>query len=160
MVTRPMVDHALAAGWFGAGLPDDARTRLAGMATATTYPSAAVVFHEGGPVDAFGIVVDGRLAIRLNVPGRGAMTVLTVEPGDIIGWSALVQPNRATSTVIALEPTTVLAFDGPALQAALEADPILAAAVLRQVLDAVARRLVATRTQLLDLFAQADHEPW
>ena len=112
--------------------------------------------REGAAVDSLGVVVDGRLAIRLNVPGRGVVTVLTVEPGDFIGWSALVPPHRATSTVVALEPTTVVTFDGPALRAALDADPALAAAVLRRVLDAVARRLAATRTQLLDLFARAE----
>ena len=32
------------------------------------------------------------------------MTILTVEPGDIFGWSAIVPPHRATSTAVAIEP--------------------------------------------------------
>ncbi len=160
MVMHSAIDGALASGWFGAGLPEAARTRLADLAELTSYPAGAVVIREGAPVDSFGVVVDGRLAIRLNVPGRDVVTVLTVEPGDFIGWSALVPPHRATSTIVALEPTTVVTFEGPALRAELDADPALAALVLRGVLDAVARRLAATRTQLLDLFARAEHEPW
>lgn len=160
MHTRSMFDGALASGWFGAGLPDSARTRLADLAELTSYPAGAVVLHEGGPVDSLGVVVDGRLAIRLNVPGREVVTVLTVEQGDFIGWSALVPPHRATSTIVAIEPTTVVTFEGSALRAALDADPILAAAVLPQVLEAVARRLAATRTQLLDLFARGEQQPW
>jgi CRP-like cAMP-binding protein len=154
------IDTALASGWFGAGLPEVTRERLSGLAELTAVPAGSVVLREGAAVDAFGVVVDGRLAIRLAVPGRGAMTVLTIEPGDCIGWSALVPPYRATSTVVALEPTTVVTFDGPALRSAIEADPALAAAVLWRVLEAVSRRLVATRTQLLDLFARTDPEPW
>ena len=154
------IDAALASGWFGAGLPDATRARLAALAELTSVATGAVVLHEGAEVDSFGVVVDGRLAIRLAVPGRTAMTVLTVEPGDCIGWSALVPPHRATSTVIATEPTTVVTFDGPALRTAIDADPVLAAAVLWRVLEAVSRRLTATRTQLLDLFARADQEPW
>lgn len=160
MFTRSMFDSALASGWFGAGLPETARARLADLAELTSYPAGGVVIREGAPVDSLGVVVDGRLAIRLNVPGRDVVTILTVEPGDFIGWSALVPPHRSTSTIIALEATTVVTFDGAALRAALDADPELAAAVLRRVLDAVARRLAATRTQLLDLFARAEHEPW
>jgi len=160
MLTDSTLDGALASGWFGAGLPDTARARLVELADLTSYPAGAVVIREGAPVDSFGVVVDGRLAIRLNVPGRDVVTVLTVEAGDFIGWSALVPPHRATSTIVALEPTTVVTFEGPALRAALDADPELAALVLRGVLDAVARRLAATRTQLLDLFARAEHEPW
>jgi len=160
MFTRSMLDGALASGWFGAGLPETARTQLAELAELTSFPAGAVVIREGAPVDSFGVVVDGRLAIRLNVPGRDVVTVLTIEPGDFIGWSALVPPHRATSTIVALEPTTVVTFDGPKLRAALDADPRLAAAVLPRVLDAVARRLAATRTQLLDLFARTEQEPW
>jgi CRP-like cAMP-binding protein len=160
MVTRSMLDSALLAGWFAAGLPDGVRGRLAELAVLTSHATGAVLIREGTPVDALGIIVDGRVAIRLSVPGRGVTTVLTVEPGDCIGWSAIVPPYRATSTVVALEPTTVLSFDGPALRATLEAEPALAAVVQRRVLEAVGRRLQATRTQLLDLFARTDGGTW
>jgi CRP/FNR family cyclic AMP-dependent transcriptional regulator len=160
MLTRSMLEGALASGWFGAGLPEPARVRLAELARLATHPAGEVILHEGAPVDALGVVVDGRLAIRLNVPGRDVVTVLTVEPGDFIGWSALVPPHRATSTVVAIAPTTVVTFDGPELRAAFDAEPALAAAVLYRVLEAVARRLEATRTQLLDLFARSEGEPW
>ncbi len=160
MLTRSTLDGALASGWFGAGLSPSIRVRLAALAGFTSYPAGAVVVREGARVDALGVVVDGRLAIRLHVPGRDVVTVLTVEPGDLIGWSALVPPYRSTSTVVALEPTTLMSFEGAALRAALDADPALAAAVLPRVLDAISRRLAATRTQLLDLFARAESEPW
>ncbi len=160
MVMRSTLDSALLAGWFAAGLPDAVRQRLAELAVMTSHPTGTVLIHEGMPVDALGIIVDGRVAIRLSVPGRDVATVLTVEPGDCIGWSAIVPPYRATSTVVALEPTTVLTFDGPALRATLDAEPALAAVVLRRVLEAVGRRLQATRMQLLDLFARADGGTW
>ena len=160
MSTGLPIDAALASSWFGAGLPETTRTRLVELAELTSMPAGAIALREGSPVDSLGVVVDGRLAIRLAVPGRGAVTVLTVEPGDCIGWSALVPPFRATSTVVAIEPTTLVSFAGPTLRGAMDADPALAAAVLRRVLDAVSRRLTATRTQLLDLFTRTDQEPW
>ena len=113
MSTGIRIDAALASGWFGAGLPETTRTRLVELAELTSMPAGAIALREGSPVDSLGVVVDGRLAIRLAVPGRGAVTVLTVEPGDCIGWSALVPPFRATSTVVAIEPTTLVSFAGP-----------------------------------------------
>jgi CRP-like cAMP-binding protein len=136
------------------------RARLVDLAQETHYPAGSTLLQEGAPVDALGIVVEGRVAIRLHVPGRGTQTILTVEPGDLIGWSAVVRPHRSTSTVVALEPATIVSFSGPALREALEADPELAAAVLSRVLQAVGRRLTATRTQLLDLFSRTSGEPW
>lgn len=160
MLTRSKLDGALASGWFGLGLTDAIRARLGDLAAVKAYPMGAVILHEGAQVDALGIVVDGLVAIRLHVPGRGNTTILTVDPGDLIGWSAIVPPHRSTSTVVALEATTIIEFAGPALRAALDADPAFAAAVLPRILQTVARRLTATRTQLLDLFARSETEPW
>src|SRR3989304_1146259 len=50
------------------------------------------------PPPGFGLARSGRVALRLHVPGRGQVTILTVEPGDIYGWSAIVPPYRSTST--------------------------------------------------------------
>src|SRR5437899_9211249 len=38
------------------------------------------------------------------VPGKGWVTTMTIEPGDIFGWSALVPPHRATATAVVIEP--------------------------------------------------------
>lgn len=160
MLTPSMLDGALAGGWFGAGLPEAVRAKLADLAELTTYPVGTTILREGAEVDTLGVVVEGRVAIRLYVPGRGLQTVLTVETGDLLGWSSLVPPHRATSTVVALEPVTIVNFHGLALRGAMDADPVLAAAILTRVLQAVARRLTATRTQLLDLFARSEGEPW
>ena len=72
----------------------------------------------------------------------------------------MVPPHRATSTVVALVPTDVVLIDGAGLRAELEADPVLAAAVYRSLLEALADRLTGTRMQLLDLFSQHGDEPW
>lgn len=160
MLTPSTLDGALAGGWFGAGLSESVLVRLADLAELTTYPVGATILREGAAVDTLGVVAEGRVAIRLYVPGRGMQTILTVETGDLVGWSSVVPPYRSTSTVIALEPTTVVNFHGPALRGAMDADPVLAAALMSRILQAVVRRLTATRTQLLDLFARSEGEPW
>jgi CRP-like cAMP-binding protein len=110
--------------------------------------------REGDVAPPFGIVSEGRVALRLLVPERGAVTILTVEPGDIVGWSAVVPPYRSTSTAIAVEPTRIVQIDAASLRALLRHDPDLAATVYPRVLEALARRLGATRHQLLDLYAR------
>jgi CRP-like cAMP-binding protein len=152
----------LSSGWFGAGLSPHAVSRLAACGAAIrTYATDSVLMREGEAADPFGIVSSGRVALRLLVPERGMVTILTVEPGDIVGWSALVPPFRSTSTAVTAEPSRVLTFDGRALRSALREDADLAATVYPRLLEAVARRLTATRHQLLDLYArEADVVPW
>jgi CRP/FNR family transcriptional regulator, cyclic AMP receptor protein len=91
--------------------------------------------------------------VRTLVPERGLVTILTVEPGDIFAKSALVPPYRSTATVVALQDVDAIALDATRLRAALAKDCGLAAALYPRLVEAMSRRLDATRLQLLDLFA-------
>jgi CRP-like cAMP-binding protein len=100
------------------------------------------------------------VALTEHVAGRGSVTLMTVEPGDVFGWSAIIAPFKATSTVVSLEPVRVIAFDGAALRDRVRSDCALAAGIYPKVLEALARRLSATRHQLLDLYGSEQSEPW
>lgn len=161
MADRLVGDIELGASWFGTTLSPHARAQLAVHVTRRSYQVGDVILREGDETELFGIVSSGRVALRLLVPERGPVTILTVEPGDVIGWSALVPPHRSTSTAVAVEPTGLLAFDGRELREVLGTDPALAATLYPRLLEALARRLSATRHQLLDLYAQqSDYMPW
>lgn len=156
---------ALSGSWFGAGLSPEAIDRLAALAAFRTLEPGEELLHEGEITETFGIVLQGRIALRMLVPERGMVTILTVEPGDVVGWSAIVPPHRATSSSIAIEPVVLLELPGNPLRALLRSDHALAASVYPRVLQTVARRLSATRLQLLDLFARdelgrREVEPW
>lgn len=156
---------ALSASWFGAGLSPETTARLASIAEVREFAAGTALTQEGQITEEFSIVLAGRVALRMLVPERGMVTILTVEPGDVVGWSAIVPPHRATSTCIAIEPVRLLAMPGEALRALLRADHALAASLYPRVLQVVGRRLAATRLQLLDLFAREEWshqeiQPW
>jgi CRP-like cAMP-binding protein len=163
----PQVDAvaALSSSWFGAGLSPETVARLAGIAEIKDVAAGTELIREGMVTEAFAIVLSGRVALRTLVPERGMVTILTVEPGDIIGWSAVVPPHRGTSNAVAIEPVRVLELPGDRLRALLRSDHALAASVYPRLLQAVSRRLAATRMQLLDLFAREElgrreTQPW
>lgn len=145
---------------FLAGLGPAERRRVAEIARMVAVEPGSILLREGDATTHLGIVRRGRVALRTHVPGRGAVTVLTVEAGDIFGWSAVVPPFRATSTAVTVEPTEALLFEAYAIREALEHDDELAAALYPRLLHVVARRLEATRLQLLDLFGTREDRPW
>ncbi len=156
---------SLSRTWFGAGLSPQTQARLAELGRVDHRLAGTQILTEGEPTDDFAIVAAGRVALRMLVPERGMVTILTVEAGDVLGWTALVPPHRSTATAVALEPVELLAFEGAKLRAALAADPTLAATIYPRVLQSVARRLAVTRLQLLDLFAheaatRSEIAPW
>jgi CRP/FNR family cyclic AMP-dependent transcriptional regulator len=154
--SSPELITALSSSWFGAGLPPDTVSRLAAIASMRAVASGDEVTREGQITEALSIVLTGRVALRTLVPERGMVTILTVEPGDVIGWSSLVPPHRATSTGVAIEPVMLVELPGERLRNMLRSDPALAASLYPRVLQAVSRRLTATRMQLLDLFAREE----
>lgn len=145
--------------WFAADMPAAVCGRMAAIGEVIDYPGGAIVVQEGLPCPTLGVVLSGRIALRLTVPGVGERTIITVDEGDVFGWSALLPAALATSTGVTLGPTEVMSFERERLAAALTADCELAAVVHQRVLLAVARRLQATRLQLLDLYRAAG-EPW
>lgn len=124
------------------------------MAHIQEHPGGTTLLTEGEVCEEFGIVLSGRIALRTLVPERGMVTILTIEPGDVWGWSAIVPPYRGTSTVVTIEPVTSMVFEGAALRIALREDSALAQVLYPRILVAVSRRLAASRLQLLDLFAR------
>jgi len=150
----------LRASPFTAGLGGGERRRLSSFARIVTAGTDEVLIREGEATPWLGILVSGRVALRMRLPGRPPITVMTVEPGDIVGWSAVLAPYRATSTVIAVEPTELIALDSAPLRLALESDEDLAAALYPRILRSVTRRLEGTRLQLLDVFGQPEERAW
>jgi len=141
-------------------LPAGPRERLAARMSRVELDAGVTFMREGEVTQSLTIVVRGRVALRLRVPERGAVTILTLDPGDLVGWSAVVPPYRATTSATTLEPTELAVFDALELRELLAKDAELAAAFLPPVLETVAARVAATRDQLLDLFRGVEADPW
>ena len=138
---------------FGMHLPPESQLRLARLARRYQAPAGTVLLVEGSVANELCVVVSGRVALCTPVPDHGMTTILTVEPGDVFGVSALIRPYRVTESCVAVQPVDIIALDGPGLRAALAADPQMAAILYGRILEAMTRRLVATRLQLLDLYS-------
>lgn len=134
--------------------------RLAQLTRPVEYDAGAVLLREGVDTPYLGAILAGRVALRLRVPEQGQrLTIVTIEPGELIGWSAVVPPYRATVDAVATEPTRLLAIDAVALRERLATDCELAAELLPLVLESVSDRLSASWQQLLDVFGTGTHEP-
>ena len=142
------------------GLPAAVQLRLVDLALVADYAAGETILREGAAVPFLGLVEAGRVALRLHVPGRGSHTITTIEAGELLGWSAVVPPYRATSQAVALEPTRIRGWDAAALRGRLAVDRELAAETLPAILASVSDRLTTSWQQLLDLFGAGPVDPW
>ena len=71
----------------------------------------SIIVHEGEAADHFYLLREGRVALQVSAPGRGAVTFLTLGPGEVFGVNWLVPPYRWTYDASALDRTRVIAMD-------------------------------------------------
>ena len=73
--------------------------RIAEMATPVQWQAGVVIFREGDPEPnpRLYIVEEGLVALQITVPGRGPVTILSVGPGDLFGWSSLFDGHPKTA---------------------------------------------------------------
>jgi CRP-like cAMP-binding protein len=145
---------------FLAGLSDEDQWKLAKIARSCDFAAGTEIFTEGSSTADLYIVRSGRVELCMNVPAQGCLPILTLEAGDLLGWSAALGKGEMTATATAVIDTQVIALGADELQQLCEDDHDIGYDIMRRVATALSRRLVATRLQVLDLFRQTmQHSP-
>ena len=140
-------------GSFLANFSPRVQEKLLGVAETFQHKAGADIFHEGDPSLYIYVVKTGHVAVELHVPSKGRRTIFTASPGDVFGWSALVEPRIETASARAVEDAEVLGIKGGLLMDMSREDCELGFEVYRTLASVIMARLIATRLQLLDIFA-------
>lgn len=139
---------------FLSELPPQVVSRLLPLFQLARYRAGACIFREGESDDRVFVVVAGQIALEMHVPEHGRRCILSLGPGDLLGWSPLLEGPAMTATAVALQESEVLVARGDAVRELCWTDCEVGYAFMRQVAKALSKRLIATRLQLLDLFRQ------
>ncbi|WP_373045309.1 cyclic nucleotide-binding domain-containing protein [Vulgatibacter sp.] len=146
------IPEALANHPFFAGLPAPVIERAADCRQERSFDAGAFLLREGAEAATFFLLRTGRVALEVQVPGRGAERIETLGPGDVLGLSWLVPPYRWHLDARALEPTAAFVLDASCLRRQMEEDPVLGAAVAQRLFAQTWKRLQRVRLQRLDLY--------
>jgi CRP/FNR family transcriptional regulator, cyclic AMP receptor protein len=151
-MTIRSLEPLLAEHPFLKGLDPEHLTLLAGCASNVVFQPGEYLIREGDEARSFFVIRHGRVSVETSAPGRGALAVQTLGPGEILGWSWLVPPYRNRFDGRALEQVRAIALDGECLRGKCEADPRLGYELLKRFSQVMVGRLEATRLQLMDLY--------
>ena len=152
------LSQALRHSAFAAVFPAEVTQALADAARWRTYSTGTVIFREGERSNTFYIVHRGHVTLDMALPVHGGTRLITLGPGEVVAWSALVGDGRMTATAAAADEVELIELPGPELLKRCEADPQFGYHLMRRLAAALAKRLLATRLQMLDLF-RADAIP-
>ncbi len=101
-----------------------------------------LLLREGEPAQYLFVVVEGRAAAQLETY-RGWLSLGLVEPGDVAGWSALVNSNVYPASVKALTPMRVARIDRTGLAMLMNLDPAIGYAVTKRLSSVFSRQYQA-----------------
>lgn len=127
-------------------------SQLAAISRILDLPGGTVIFRQGDPARTIYLVCDGRVSIELCASGIGCQQVMTAGPGELLGWSPVLEQARFTATTRTLEPTRLIEIDGAGALATWKRAPELGYEFMRKAAIALAKRLNATRLQLLNVY--------
>jgi CRP-like cAMP-binding protein len=128
--------------------------KLAEIAAIRNVEAGQQLFREGEKEDNLYIVVTGRIALDIFVPHRGRIRIGTIEPMEVFGWSS-VTPNvhQRTASASAVLNSQLIVFNSEKLRQLCDEDHDLGYVVMRRLANVIASRLLTTRLQLIDMFA-------
>lgn len=128
--------------------------RLASIAFICQVDAGDILFREGEKEDNLYVVLEGQMDAEIHVPNHGQVRIFLAEPLDVVGWSSMTPVVRQrTSTVRANSDTRLVGFHADALRKMCEEDRDMGYVIMKRVANVVASRLLTTRLQLLDMFA-------
>lgn len=136
---------------FLAGLDDRFLSALAETASERTYETDELLVRDGEPADRFLLIFHGKIAIEARAPDRPRLTIQTIGPGEVLGWSWFVPPHRWRFDARALKLTRAVLIDAGTLRRELESHPDVGFRFLQRLLPVIAERLENTRLQVLDI---------
>jgi CRP-like cAMP-binding protein len=150
---RQALRERLSAIAFSAELPDDVVDEIIAAAAPASFPRGTVIFREGSTDRNLYLLMSGRVALEMLVPAQGPVRLLSLGPGDMLAWSALLGEGRMTATAIAVEDTEAIAISAERLLEICQLNAQVGYELMRRMALALSKRLLATRLQLLDLFS-------
>ncbi len=133
---------------YFAGIDDESLKQLAMIAEEKTVPVSTVMFREGDPASYLAIILKGEVNIQYILGDGELRTVDTLVDGDLLLWSALVEPYKATALGTTTKVTQLARIDAAKLRLLCEQQPILGYRLMTHVARLLANRLEGARVQL------------
>ncbi|HET8593001.1 MAG TPA: cyclic nucleotide-binding domain-containing protein [Solirubrobacterales bacterium] len=146
------IDQLLAEAPAFEGMSEAHLRLIAGCAQNRVFEDGEYLMRQGDAADTFYVIRYGRVALELFVPQRGAVTIETIDDGDLLGWSWLVSPFRVEMDARAFGTVHTVAFDATCLRDKSDTDPVLGYELMRRFIPVIVERLQATRVRLLDVY--------
>jgi CRP-like cAMP-binding protein len=131
-----------------AGAPDELLKQVAMLAAETPFDAGQRLFEEGQPARKLLMLESGSADIVHRLGSGKEVVVDTLVAGDLMAWSALLEPYVLTAGAIGREAGRLIAIDGEGMRRICKENPEYGFTMMTEVAKTLRARLEATRVQL------------
>lgn len=159
---------------FLADLPAGVLSDLAAVSRLLSFEPSKVIFRSGDEADTLYGVIEGEVELSLEALEKNLdaqvefeeavhrrvmekasqISVDTARPGNVFGWSALTGSPRRTVTATCSRPAKVAAIPAQSLKAICERDHTLGYALMKRLVDIIAKRLDNRNQRLIEVWVE------
>jgi CRP-like cAMP-binding protein len=114
-------------------------TKIANNSEEESFKRNTIIFSAGDNASYFYVLVEGN--VDISVGKRELARFAVNRPGEIFGWSALVEPYVYTATAKATKETRVIKISRDLVEKTIGEHPAEGLAVLKNLTGIIAQRL-------------------
>jgi CRP-like cAMP-binding protein len=139
---------------FFRGMPAACRQTILDHADVITRRPGEYIFQDGGRADKFYLLITGKVDILTEYqdvridPEATLGILITLEPGDVIGWSWIIPPYRWRFNARVREKARLLMMNGERLRKLCEKDHELGYQIYKRLVPEINHRMIAARMKL------------
>lgn len=123
---------------------------LVGHAQVRHLKSGEVLFRYGDDARHFYLVAEGGISVEVAALEGPALELQELGPGSVLGWSWLIAPYRWSFQARATAPSSVVEFDGAAILARCDAEPVFGYELLKRFSALMSERLDFARRKMME----------
>jgi CRP/FNR family transcriptional regulator, cyclic AMP receptor protein len=134
---------------FFSGLAPELIDFLAEHARAKRLEAGQVLFRHGDDARHFYVIAEGSVSVEVAALEGPPLELQVLEPGAVLGWSWLIAPYKWSFQARATAPTDVVEFDGTAILARCDADPMFGYELMKRFSALMSERLHFARQKMM-----------
>ncbi len=133
--------------------------KLANISSIIEVDAVEDLFHQGDKQDFLYIILKGRVAVEIAVPGKGRTRIYTAEPTEMLGWSSVTRVvHQRTASAVTVLPSILIQISALEMKNLCEQNHSFGYLIMQRIANVAASRLLITRLQLLDIFSHSSKE--
>lgn len=112
---------------------------IAGVCSEANYAKGSVLFRQNDPAKSLFILEEG--AVDLIVQNGGTLTYAITEPGEVFGWSSMLENGRYTASVVCATDLKAVKIEKHKLDRVFKLHPDVGLKVIKCLAAVFTRRL-------------------